>query len=62
MPESSKRTPYRPDIPIILMTGHNETLSEKEAQATGAMALLMKPSGSEEIARTIRSVLDKKRV
>jgi PAS domain S-box-containing protein len=52
----------RPDVPIILMTGHNEALSDREAQAAGAMALLMKPFGSEEIARTIRSVLDKKKL
>ncbi len=54
----TKLLSIRPDIPIVLMTGHNETLSESQARAAGAMALLMKPFGGEEIARTIRSALE----
>ena len=56
---AGKLLAIRADIPVILMTGHNETLSEKEAKAARAMALLMKPFSSQEIAQTIRSVLDR---
>jgi two-component system, cell cycle sensor histidine kinase and response regulator CckA len=48
----------RADIPVVLMTGHYETIAEKEARAAGAMALLTKPFGSEEIARMVRAVFE----
>jgi CheY-like chemotaxis protein len=50
----------RPDTPIILVTGYNEVISAEGAKAVGAK-LLMKPFNRREIARTIRSMLDRKR-
>ena len=49
----------RPDIPIILCTGYSEMIDEKNSKKFGIQAFLMKPVLLEEIARTIRKVLDK---
>ena len=49
----------RPDIPIILCTGYSEMIDEKTSKKFGIRAFLMKPVLLEEIARTIRKVLDK---
>ncbi len=45
-------------IPIILCTGHSETVSPEMAKKAGIKAFLMKPLTKEELARTIRQVLD----
>jgi len=50
----------RRDIPIILFTGHSDTVTEEEAQATGIREFLMKPFGKQELAGVIRRVLDDK--
>ena len=47
----------RADFPVILCTGFNEQVSEKNAQSMGIQALLMKPVGMQQLAETIRSVL-----
>ncbi|WP_319523384.1 response regulator [uncultured Desulfosarcina sp.] len=47
----------RADLPVILCTGFNEQISEKNAQSMGVQALLMKPVGMQQLAETIRSVL-----
>jgi len=49
----------RSDIPIILCTGYSEMIDEKKSKKFGIRAFLMKPLSPEEIARTIRKVLDK---
>jgi len=49
----------RPDIPIILCTGHSDMVDEEKAKGLGLAALLMKPINMLEIAQTIRKVLDK---
>ena len=48
----------RPDIPIIICTGFSEMVDENRAKATGIREYVMKPIVIEEIARTIRKVLD----
>jgi CheY-like chemotaxis protein len=48
----------RPDIPVIICTGFSEKLNENKAKAVGAKALLMKPFARNELAVTIRKVLD----
>jgi PAS domain S-box-containing protein len=48
----------RRDIPIILCTGHSETVTPEEAQAVGIREFLMKPVNKTEFAKTIRRVLD----
>jgi signal transduction histidine kinase len=50
----------RPDIPIILCTGHSETVSPDIAKEAGIMEYLMKPLAKQELAEAIRRVLDKK--
>jgi PAS domain S-box-containing protein len=49
----------RSDIPIILCTGYSEMIDEEKSKKFGIRAFLMKPVSLEEIARTIRKVLDK---
>jgi CheY-like chemotaxis protein len=50
----------RRDIPIILFTGHSETVTPEEAQAAGIREFLVKPFGKQELAGAIRRVLDMK--
>ena len=47
----------RPDIPIVLCTGHSEAVTPKEVRAVGIRELLMKPVNKTELAKTIRRVL-----
>ncbi len=48
----------RPDMPIILFTGHNDLVDESEAMAIGISAFMMKPVKAVEMAQTIRKTLD----
>ncbi len=48
----------RKSIPIIICTGYNEHLSEKDAKGLGICEYIMKPITIEVLARTIRAVLD----
>lgn len=48
----------RPDIPIILSTGFSERIDEESAKAVGIKAFVMKPVVINELARTVRDVLD----
>jgi CheY-like chemotaxis protein len=48
----------KPDIPVILCTGFNETITEEKALAMGIDKFVMKPIVKDELANTIRSVLD----
>ena len=50
----------RPDMPIILCTGYSATLSKEGAREIGIKKYLNKPVTLEELARSVRSVLDKK--
>jgi PAS domain S-box-containing protein len=47
----------RPDIPIILFTGHNEMVDEKIAKEAGIKALITKPVKAHDMVGTIREVL-----
>lgn len=49
----------RPDIPVILCTGHSDSINEDEAKEMGMKAFVKKPISMGEIANTIREVLDK---
>lgn len=55
---SRKLLDIRSDIPIILCTGYDEILTEKEAAALGVKAFFFKPVLIKELAGTIRKVLD----
>jgi PAS domain S-box-containing protein len=48
----------RPDIPIILCTGFSRSVTEKKAKAMGIQAFILKPILRQELAETIRRVLD----
>jgi CheY-like chemotaxis protein/two-component sensor histidine kinase len=48
----------KPDIPVILCTGFNETITEEKALAMGIDKFVMKPIVKDELAYTIRTVLD----
>lgn len=48
----------RPDIPVILCTGYSNKISPQQAQKMGIKAFMVKPVSDNELARTIRSVLD----
>jgi PAS domain S-box-containing protein len=47
----------RPDIPIILCTGYNESISKERAKDLGIQAFEMKPLVIRELATTIRKVI-----
>ena len=48
------------DIPIIICTGFSDMVDEDKAKAIGIREYVMKPIVIEEIARTIRKVLDER--
>jgi PAS domain S-box-containing protein len=48
----------RPEIPIILCTGYNESITKKKAKELGIKAFEMKPLVMRKLAGTIRNVLD----
>jgi signal transduction histidine kinase/ActR/RegA family two-component response regulator len=48
----------RSDIPIILCTGYSEHINEDKAKRSGIRAFVVKPVVMDEIANTIRKVLD----
>jgi PAS domain S-box-containing protein len=48
----------RPDIPIILCTGHSDELEAQRAAALGISRMVMKPLGMNELADAVRSALD----
>ena len=48
----------RPDLPVIICTGFSENITKEKAATMGIKAFLMKPLRKEELAHTIREVLD----
>ena len=48
----------KPDIPVILCTGFNETINEEKALAMGIDRFVMKPIVKDDLANTIRTLLD----
>ena len=50
----------RPDIPVILCTGHSRLVSEEKAKDIGIRAFVMKPLVMRNLAETVRKVLDEK--
>jgi signal transduction histidine kinase/ActR/RegA family two-component response regulator len=51
----------RPDIPIILCSGFSEAMARESAKIKGIRAYLMKPIVMEQLATTIRQVIDSDR-
>jgi two-component system, cell cycle sensor histidine kinase and response regulator CckA len=50
----------RNDIPIILCTGYNDSISPDKAKRAGIRQFLLKPQSNRELGLAIRRVLDKK--
>ncbi len=48
----------RPDLPIILMTGFNETISAEKAKELGLRDYLMKPVSAHTLAQAVRKALN----
>jgi DNA-binding NtrC family response regulator len=50
----------RKNIPIILCTGHSDSVTPEKVKNTGIKEFLMKPLGNQELASVVRKVLDTK--
>ncbi len=48
----------RPDLPVIILTGFDETFTREEAIKAGASGYLYKPVAIHELARAIREVVE----
>ncbi|MFH1139074.1 MAG: ATP-binding protein [Pseudomonadota bacterium] len=57
---SAALTAIKPDIPIILCTGFSTRISKINLGGAGIRGLILKPMLLDEMARTIRTVLDSK--
>ena len=55
---AQKLIEIKPGIPIILCTGFNESITEEKALSMGIQKFVMKPVVKNELASTIRAVLD----
>ena len=49
----------RPDIPVIICTGHSVLVDEEKAKKMGLAAYIMKPINIWKTAQIIRNVLDR---
>lgn len=65
MPEMSgdslaeKLMEIRPEIPVIMCTGHSDYLGKDQKLQSEVAAFLYKPTSKSELVKTIRTVLDK---
>jgi CheY-like chemotaxis protein len=50
----------RPDIPVVLCSGNNETILENKEKEQSIKAVLTKPFNRRVLAETIRNVLNRK--
>ncbi|MBW1783710.1 MAG: PAS domain S-box protein [Deltaproteobacteria bacterium] len=50
----------RPDIPVIICTGHSKRISPEKAEEMGIKGFLMKPLAIRGVAGMVRKVLDEK--
>ena len=48
----------RPDLPVVLLTGYSDRVTEAGAAAMGIRAFAYKPLVKTELAATVRRVLD----
>ena len=51
----------QPAVPVILMTGFSSKIDAEKARELGIEGFLMKPVAMEELARTVRTVLDQRK-
>ena len=57
-PLAQRMMDIKPQIPVILCTGFNEAISEEKALAMGIDKFVLTPVVKDELASTIRTVLD----
>ena len=50
----------RPHMPVIICTGYSQRMSAKKAAALGVLKYIEKPMDTQDLASSIREVLDKK--
>ncbi|MBU1903235.1 MAG: response regulator, partial [Proteobacteria bacterium] len=50
----------RPDIPVIICTGHSKRISKEKAKEMGIKGFLMKPPAMRDVADMVRKLLDEK--
>ncbi|RLC06737.1 MAG: hypothetical protein DRH34_00025 [Deltaproteobacteria bacterium] len=55
---SGKLKDIRPDIPVIICTGHSSLMDEEMARQLGIAAYVMKPVSLSKLGKTIQKVLD----
>jgi CheY-like chemotaxis protein len=55
---ASEMLRIRPDLPIILCTGHSDEITEDRAKDIGIRAFVMKPLSRRNLAEVIRKILD----
>jgi CheY-like chemotaxis protein len=55
---SQKLLEIKHDIPIIICTGLSQKICEDKAKALGISGFIIKPATINELARTIRKVMD----
>ncbi len=56
---SEKLMKIRPEIPVIICSGHSALIDKEKAMQLGIAAYVMKPIIKQELAQTIRKVLDR---
>ena len=49
----------KPDLPVVIVTGFSERITEEKAEEMGIKALLLKPVTKPQMANAIRSALQK---
>lgn len=57
---AEKAWALRPELPVIIITGYSEKLSEQTAEQAGFSAYLKKPIIKADLAQTVRRVLDER--
>ncbi len=51
---------FEPVIPVIIMTGFSKNMDVEKAKSLGIQGFLMKPVALEQLAKTVREVLDRR--
>ena len=59
---SAQLIKIRPDIPVILCTGYSEKIDAAEARKLGIKAFVLKPLTLDQLAQTVREILDGNRL
>jgi PAS domain S-box-containing protein len=49
----------RPNIPVLLCTGYSDRIDKDRVEKMGIAGFAMKPLGADELARTVRALLDR---